>query len=75
MIYKRTRIERGESIELQEDLTASDVAATSVDYIAVLHDESATQTEYTRHRESESGSEIPDDAVVLELGEIVDYIA
>ena len=74
MNYERIHCERGDSIDLQSNLADTEVAAVSPSRLAVCHDEDASQATYERRRADESGSTIPDTAVIVELGDSVDYL-
>jgi len=71
--YKIANCKDGESIELQDGLRADEVTAFGPDVLGVVHDTDATQATYERHIARERGPrnieiEIPDSAVVVELG-------
>ena len=80
MNYKTTNCGDGGSIDLQSDLSPSEVEALGSDVLAVVHDTDATQTTYERQIKRDASPEqtdltVPDGAVVVELrGSQVDYL-
>lgn len=80
MNFKTVNCEDGEAVQLQADLSASEVDRVGSGVLAVAHDSDTTQAEYERRITNVSGPEnadfeIPDNIVIVEMsrGEI-DYL-
>ncbi|MHC3380229.1 hypothetical protein [Haloarcula sp. H-GB5] len=72
--YKTTNCSNGDSIELQNDLSATEVEALGSDILAVVHDADATQTTYERRNKRDRGPKntdlnIPDSAVIVQMSQ------
>jgi hypothetical protein len=72
MNFKTTNCGDGDSIELQNDLSASEVEPLGSGVLAVVHNTGATQTTYERRIERDTNPKhadrtVPDGAIVVEL--------